>query len=122
LAFGERDRVGERLGGKKEDLLLLGVVGHSETDVGKEGSSEHRDAVVRDEPVRRGDRVRRLAAVVLADHLEFLAVDAPGRVDLVERELPALAIGFCEGGDRRVGVDLADLDRVVGGGGAGGEC
>jgi hypothetical protein len=54
-----------------------------------------------------------------ADDLEFLAVDAAGCVDFVERELPALAIGFGEGGDRRVGVDLADLDRVVGGGGPG---
>ena len=117
IALGERDRVGKRLGGEEEDLLLLGVVGHREADVGEEGSREHRDAVVRDELVGRGHRVRRLAAVVLADHLELLAVDAAGRVDLVERELPALAIGLGEGGDRRVGVDLADLDRVVGDGG-----
>jgi hypothetical protein len=54
-----------------------------------------------------------------ADHLELLAVDAARRVDLFERELPTLAIGLGEGGDRRVGVDLADLDRVVGGGWAG---
>ena len=119
IALGECDRVGERLGGEEENLLLFGVVGHSEADVGEEGSREHRDAVARDELVGRGDRVRRLAAVVLADHLELLAVDAARRVDLVEGELPALAVGLGEGGDRRVGVDFADLDRVVGDGWAG---
>ena len=119
IALRERDRVGKRFGGEEKNLLLLGVVGDRETDVGEEGSRQHCNAVVRDELVRGGDRVRRLAAVVLADHLEFLAVDAAGRINFVERELPALAIGFGERGDRRVGVDLADLDRVVGYGGAG---
>ena len=117
IALGERDRVGERLGGKEENLLLLGVIGHRETDVGEERSREHRDAVVRDELVRRSDGIRRLAAVVFADHLEFLAVDAAGGVDFIERELPALAIGLGEGRDRRIGIDLADLDRVVSRGG-----
>jgi len=59
-------------------------------------------------------RVRRLAAVVLRDDLELLAVDAARRVDLVERELPALAIGLGEGRQPRIGIDLADLDRIVG--------
>jgi hypothetical protein len=90
--LGEGDRVGQRLGGEEEDLLLLCVVGHREANVGEEGSREHHDAVARDEFV--------------------------GRVDLVERELPALAIGLGEGGDRRVGADFADLDRVDGGDGA----
>ncbi len=58
--------------------------------------------------------VGRLAAVVLGDHFELLAVDAAGGVDLVERQLPALAVGRGEGGQAGIGVDLADLDRVVG--------
>jgi hypothetical protein len=119
IALGERDRVGERLGGEKENLLLFGVVGHCEADVGEECSREHLDAVAGDELVGCGDRVRGLAAIVLADHLKLLAVNAARRVDLVESELPALAIGLGEGGDRRIGIDFADLDRVVGDGWAG---
>ena len=99
IALRQRDRVGERLGGEEQDLLLLGEVGHREADVGEEGSREHRRR-------RRSRRVRwpRVTASAglppssLRDHLELLAVDAAGRVDLVERELPALAIGLGEGG------------------------
>ena len=65
----------------------------------KKGSREQFDAIACDQLIGRGDRVRRLAAVILADHLKLLAVDAACR------------------------IDLADLDRVVGDGGAGGgEC
>ena len=81
-----RDRVGERLGREEEDLLLLGVVGDREADVGEERAREHHDAVAGDEFVGRRDRVGGLAAVVLGDHLDFLAVDSARGVDLVERQ------------------------------------
>src|SRR5207244_5174039 len=57
--------------------------------------------------------VRRLAAVILGDDDELLAVDAARRVDFLDRKLPALAIGFGEGGQQRIAVDLADLDLTL---------
>ena len=54
-----------------------------------------------DQFVGRGHRIGRLAAIVLRDHLELLAADAAGGVDLLERKLPALAIGLGEGRQRR---------------------
>jgi hypothetical protein len=51
-----------------------------------------------------------LAAVVLGDDDELLAVDAAGCVDLFDRELPALAIGLGKRRQQRITVDLADLD------------
>ncbi len=80
---------------------------------GQERAGQHRDVLARHQLVGRGLRIRRLAAVVLGDDDELLAVDAAGRVDLLHRELPALAIGLGEGRQQRVAVDLADLDLAL---------
>ena len=116
VALRPGDRVGQRLGGKKEDLLLLREVGDREADIGKEGAHQHRDLVALHELIGCGDRLRRLAAVVLGDHDELLAVGAALRIDLLERQLPAFTVGLGERRQARIGIDFANLD-VVGPGG-----
>src|SRR5437764_574902 len=55
----------------------------------------------------------RFSAIVLGDDNKLFAVDAAARIDLLDRELPAFAIRFGEGGQQRVTVDLADLDLAL---------
>jgi len=57
-----------------------------------------------------------IAAVVARNHFELPAEHAALGVDLLDRELHALAIGLEEGGRRLVAVELADFDRLRGGG------
>ncbi len=80
---------------------------------GQERARQHRHVLARHQFVGRGLRVRRLAAVILGDDDELLAVDAAGGVDLLDRELPALAIGLGERRQQRIAVDLADLDLAL---------
>ena len=66
-----------------------------------------------DQLLDRADGRRRIAAIVLAHQLELAAVDAAGRVDLVEDDLDAvhrqLAVEIAGSGQR---AERADLDRV----------
>jgi hypothetical protein len=113
VALGPGDGVGQRLGREEEHLLLFGEVAHRKTNVGQEGADQHRDILVRHQLVGGGLCIRRLAAVILGNDDEFLAVDSAGRIDLFHRELPALAVGIGEGGQQRVAVDFADLDLAL---------
>ena len=111
VAGRPHERVRQRFAGQVEDLVLLGEVGQRQPDVGEEAASQHRHMVARHELVRGRQRLGGLAGVVLGDHGERLAVDAARDVDLVDRHLPALAVGLGEGGQGRIGVDLADADH-----------
>ena len=94
VALGPGDRVGQRLAGDEQHLLLRRKIRDRESDIGEKGSGQQGNAVVRDKLVRRGHRVRRLAAVVLGNDDERLAIDAALGVDLLDGELPSLAIGL----------------------------
>jgi hypothetical protein len=118
VALGPDEGVGQRLGGDVEALVLVGEVGDGEADVGQEAAGEKVDLLGVDEVAGVPDRVLRLAAVVPEHRLELPPERAAGRVDLLLRQLPALAVGFQEGGLGRVAVDLADPDRpALGAGG-----
>jgi len=52
------------------------------------------------------------AVVVAAHDLDLLAQNAARGVDLLDRHLPALLVGFQEGREDLVAVELADLDGV----------
>ena len=58
-------------------------------------------------------RVGGLAAVILGDDDQLLAVDAARGIDFLDRQLPALAIGLGERRQQRVTVDFADLDLAA---------
>ena len=118
IALRPCDGVGQRLARDEQNLLLLGEIRDRKADIGEERSRQQRHAVVRHEFVGRRHRLGRLAAVILRDDLELLPIDAALGVDLLDGELPALAIGLGEGRQRRIAVDLADLDRVGRAGGA----
>ena len=107
------DRIRQRLGRQEEHLLLVGKVAHGQADVRQERARQHGDFLARHQFVRGGQCLGRLAAVVLRDHDQLLAVYAAGRVDFLQRELPALAVGLGEGRQQRVAVDLADLDFAL---------
>ena len=72
-----------------------------EADVGQERAGEQVDFLVVDQFAGEADRVLRPAGVVAADHLDLAAEHAAGGVDLLDRELPAVAVGQREGGRRR---------------------
>src|SRR5260370_35110283 len=82
VALGRGDGVGQRLRRQEEDFLLVGEVTDGKTDVGQECADQYRDVLARYQLVGGGLRVRRLAAIVLRDDNEFLAVDAAARIDL----------------------------------------
>src|SRR5690606_18354179 len=105
--------------GEEENLALLREVREREADVGEEAAGQHVDPLAREELLGHPDGIARAGTIVAGDDLELLAVDAAGRVDLLQRELPALAIGIQERGLCLVAVDLADADRVLRGGGRG---
>ena len=113
VALRPGDGVGQRFGGEEEHLLLVGEIADGEADVGQERAGQHRDVLARHQFVGGGLRIGRLAAVILGDDDELLAVDAAGGVDFLDRELPALAIGLGEGRQQRIAVDLADLDLAL---------
>jgi hypothetical protein len=52
-----------------------------------------------------------LAGIVARDHLDAAAEQSAAGIDLLDRQLPRLAIGHQKLRDRRVAVDLADSDR-----------
>ncbi len=71
------------------------------------------DLVLMDQLLDRPDGRRRVASIVLANQFELAAVDAPGRIDLVENHLDAI--------HRQLAVEIArtrqraerpDLDRI----------
>src|SRR5262249_35355882 len=99
--------------GEKKYLLLVGKVADGKADIGEERAGEHRDVLARHQLVGGGLRIGRLAAVVLGDHDQLLAIDAAGGVDLLHGKLPALAVRLGEGRQGRVAVDLADLDFAL---------
>ena len=113
IALRHRDRVGQGLGGEEEDFLLLGEIADGKADMREEGAGQHDHLVAGDEFVGGRHGIGGLAVVVLGNHHQLLAVDAAGGVDLLDRELPALAVGLGERRQRRVAIDLADLDLVL---------
>ena len=71
------------------------------------------DALALGQFVGDAHRFGGIAAIVARDHLKLLAQHAAGRIDLFDRELPALFVGLEEGGRDLVGGKLADLDGVL---------
>ena len=95
------------------------------------GAADHRfDLVLLDQAGREGARLVGVAAVVIDDELDLLAVDAALLVDLVDIHFQRLLLGIAEegggSGHRQQGADLylrkgdarrADHDKHDGGGG-----
>ena len=59
------------------------------------------------------DGIARIGAVVARDHLDLAAEHAALRIDLLDRQFPALLVWIEEGGLRLVAVEFADLDRAL---------
>ena len=121
IALRPGDGIRQRLARQIEHLLLLGERRYGKADIGEERAGNHHHAVLRYQFVGCGDRVAGLAAVILRDHDQLVAVDPAGCIDLVKRHLPTLLVGLCEGGKTRVTVDFADLDLGSEGLGSGGK-
>jgi hypothetical protein len=80
---------------------------------------DHRDLVRLHQLLGVLDRLRGLALVVAEQHLDLATEHASLGVDLLDGHLDAGAVRAREGGaDAAVGVDVADLDRRLGRGGA----
>src|SRR5690606_672701 len=79
--------------------------------VRQEGAEEQIDLLARDELLGHAHRIAGVAVVVAGDDLDLASEQPPGGVDLLERELPALAVRLVEGRLRLVAVQLADADR-----------
>ena len=95
---------------------------HGEEDVGEEGAEDVLGLVHLDQPLELDRRLLGLAARVERDELELVGLvadlEAAGLVDLVDRERRALrGHPAVDGVGARLGLDLADLDDVLRGGG-----
>ncbi len=119
VAVRPGELVGERLGGEEEHLALAGEARHRQPDMRQEGAGEQVHLLARHQVLGDADGVARIAAVVARDQLQRPPVDAAGVVDLLHRQLHALAVGIEEGGLGLVAVELADADRLGGRGGQG---
>ena len=99
----QADRVDLRL--RVQRVVDRAVVGRVPAD--------ERDHAVADELARRRRRVLRVDGVVDRRHLDLVAVDATGGVDLVEDRLDRAARGGRERDDPALGDDLPDLDGLA---------
>jgi hypothetical protein len=102
----------ERLGGEEQHPPLPGEVRHREPDVGRVGAHEERHLIAREQFLCDAHGVAGRSAVVARHDLQRAPQHAAGRVDLVARELHALAIGLEERGKDLVAVELAETDRL----------
>jgi hypothetical protein len=75
-------------------LFCFEVGRHREADIGQEGAAQRVDLLVGHQFVGQPHRILGLAAVVAADHLELAAEHAAGGIDLLDGQLPAVAIGL----------------------------
>src|SRR5215831_18149662 len=116
VAVLPHDLVGERLGREEQHLPLFREVGDCEADVGRERAHEEGDLLAREQLLGDTHRVARVAVVVARDDLDPAAEDSARGVDLVLRELPTLAVRLEKRREHLVAVELADLDRLLGGG------
>jgi len=89
---------------------LQGVVRERQADVGKVAAGQEADFLVAQELAGQADRVLRPAGVIAREQLQLAAQHAAGGVELVSRELHAVAVRQGEGGLGGVAVDLADAD------------
>src|SRR5262249_11092460 len=76
----------------------------------QDGAAQQVYAFVEDEIVGRADRIAGIGTVVARHDLKFPPQHAAGGVDLLDREIHALAIGAHVGGHRFVAVDVSDAD------------
>src|SRR5262249_29517095 len=86
-------------------------------DIGQEGAGDDVHSFAGDELVGDADGIAGGRTVVARDHFELLAEHAALGIDVLDRELPALLVGFEECGLCLIAVELADLDRVLRDGG-----
>ena len=115
VALGPGDGVAQGFGGDEKHLVPAGEIGDRQTDVGEEGAGQQHHLLAAHQLLGEAHGVAGLAPVVARDHLERPAENAALGVDLVQRQLPAVAIRHGEGGQRPgVAVELADPDRLGG--------
>ena len=85
----------------------------AEADVGEEGAGQEGDVLARQQLLGDAHRIARRGAVVAEHDLHLAPAEhAALGVDLVLRQLHAVAIGHGERGHAAVGVELADLDGL----------
>jgi len=121
VALAPHQRVGQRFAGNEQFAALLSEIAQREADIGEESAGQQIDLLLVHQFAGQPDRVLRPPGVVAADHLERPAEHAAGGIDLLDGQLPAVAIRQGERRHRGVGVDLADPDRCcLGGAGDGG--
>jgi len=112
VAVLPHDLVGERFGGEKQHLALLGEVSDGEAHVRRERAHQQRDALTHQELLGGAHGVAGIAVVVADHELQLAAEHAAAGVDFVDRELHALPVRLEEGREHLVAVELAQLDRL----------
>ena len=91
------DRAGER---DERDFGVLGDRDDRHGGAGGGAADDRDDLVVLDEAGGEGARLVRVAAVVVEDELDLLAVDAAGGVHLLDEHLQGLRLRVAEEGGR----------------------
>ncbi len=96
---------------------MFGKVGNGQTDIGQEGPGQHIYFFTRDQFLGRAYRIAGIGVVILDDQLQLLAVNPPGLIDLLNRQLHSVSIGPQKRGLGFIAVQLPDLDHPLGGSG-----